>query len=274
MHIHTELLLKALNALRPCSCRLCLKTPRRSYHRLPVIAAGLLVIVPLTAISMTASLMDKYRTTEELDFVMDAAGAAESSGKGLPYEKSIAEKRLKEVLIVLEDAEQHKAQARRKLVEAKREIEKLHGLYGIDATDTGSVLAMVGKETERIVSFLQYLRGKTLIVAAGGPDLGIALTRSLLYTSLGEITDIGIRAQALERARLRIFEVALTAMELGEKLPMLNEEYEKEIDAYQKAWDAYVEARQGVTDAEARIEEVKRITEEVQREIRSLQREL
>ncbi len=133
---------------------------------------------------------------------------------------------------------------------------------------------MVGEKTERIVSFLQYLQAKTFIAPDGGPELGIALTRSLLHMSLGEITDIGIRAHALERARLRIFAVALTAMELGEKLPMLTEEYTKEIAAYQKAWDAYVEARQGVADAETRIEEVKRITEEVQREIRSLQREL
>lgn len=237
---------------------------------------ALLLAVPLSGVGLLgASLVDKYRAGEALDSAMDFAGDAQVSGRGLPYQKLQAEQAVNTAKILLEDAEQHKAQARRKLVEAQRAIVQLRREYGIDVTESGALLTRREEESRKVASFFRYLsQTRSVMLAAAGKDIGMALVQSLLTVSLGEITDRSIRLEVLERARLRVFTVVLRAQELGNSLPLLEREYAKELEAYRLAWEAYRDARNSVSAAEQRIAEVARITEEVQAQIMRLQREL
>lgn len=246
---------------------------RRSRNRLSIVALALLAIVPLAGVSLGASLMEKHKAAEQLEEALHAAGHAPNTG-GLFVQKERAEEQVEAARVALEDAEQHKAQARRKYVEAQEEIETLKQEYGIDATNTGAVLARVRQEREKLMSFAQYMRNRSFLLAAGGPDFGLTLAKNLLHTSLGDITDMSMRNRAMERASFRVFAVSLRAMHLGQEVGMLQQEYDKQLDAYQEAWDHYREALGEVRSAEDRIAEVQRITNEVQAQITGLQREL
>lgn len=241
-------------------------------HRFLIVIVALLAVIPLSGAHLSASLMDKHRAQQELEEALHSAAPAHTGG--LFAQKEEAEKKVEEALVALEDAEQHKAQARRKYVEAKEEIDKLKEGYGIDATNSGAVLARVEEEREKLISFVQYMQNTSFLVASGGSDFGMTLAKNLLHTSLGTITDISMRNRAMERASFRVFAVSLRAKQLGETITMLEEHYEQELEEYQRVWDAYQEAKGEVESVEERIAQVQRITNEVQAQITSLQREL
>lgn len=244
------------------------------HTRLPIVAALLLVLIPLSAAQLGASLMEKHKAAQELDQALDAAEHATHSGRGVYGLQERAENNLEAARIALEDAEQHKNQARRKFVRVMQQIEELQEAYGVDATNSGALLARVEEELEEMTSFVKYLKQHTVFLAAGGPDFGVRLARSLLHTTLGDITDHTIRYNALMRARTRIVAVTYRAKVLGEQAEEYQAEYERQLVEFQKAWDAYVEAQDAVRTADDRIAQVQRITNEVQAQITKLQREL
>lgn len=244
------------------------------HNRLPIIALALLALLPVSGLHMTASLMDKHKAAEELDIALEAAERVQNSGSGLLYEKQKAQKKLAEAEEFLVQAQLKKTRARRELVLVQRTIDQLQKTYGIDATNTGALVASVEAEQEKVGSFLRYIHGKRFMLAAGGPDLGVTIAQNLLYTSLGDITDLGIRNRAITYARLRVFKTALLAKQLGEQVQEKEADYDTYLQYYEQAWQQYMAAKGGLDDANARIAEVQRITAEVESQILSLQREL
>ncbi|MCA9370690.1 MAG: hypothetical protein KC680_01880, partial [Candidatus Peregrinibacteria bacterium] len=227
-------------------------------QRLSIVALALVSFMPLFSVELRASLMEKHQAAEELDIVLKEAESVQHAGSGLFYEKSRAEKQMQELGEQVEAAQFRKTQARRKLVLVHRHIQELNDVYGIDATNTGALIASIEQEEENVSAFLRYVARRQFTLAMGGSDFGVTLAQHLLSTSLGEITDSRVHSRAVTYARLRVFKTALLAKQLGDEARLLEGEYQQELKHYEEVWQQYLEAKQGVSSAQARIAEVQR----------------
>ncbi len=243
-------------------------------NRLLIIALALMVVVPLSAVQITASLTQKYKAAEELDVAMEEAEHVHASGRGLFYRQSVAKEHLDEMRLQLEEAQLQKTQARRAYIVVERELKNLQTDYKIDASNTGALLVQVQQEEKKVASFLRYIRNRGYFLAGSAPDLGLVVASNLAYNTLGELTDMHVRSQAIAKTRYETFERVLLASKLTEESVELEEEYQRELKAYEEVWQQYLEAKGAYDSATNRIAEVQRITAEVDAQILALQREL
>ena len=243
-------------------------------NRLHAILAVSLALVPLSAISLLGSVDDKYQTQIDLNRALDDAAASYRSGNGLFALQKSSEDRLQNAAVRLVDADMTKMRARRAVVALDRRILEAKNSYGIDATNTGSLLAFVQKEQGSLAAFARYLLARDAAVHAAAGDLGVSVLTRMLRYSLGEMTDIGVHDRVLERAKLRIFSVVLDAKNANDERGRVFAAYGNSLVAYEDAWADYQNANDAVDAAKQRIEDVRRTTEEVHDQVLRLQAEL
>jgi len=247
---------------------------KHTHKPFPLLSIAFLALIPLGSVPLGASLSEKYRAAEELNTVMDEAEGVYASGRGLFYALSQKEEAVTKAREALDNVEQKKTLARRAYVQAMRESDRIADASGLDMTSSGTLIADIERGQEQYGDFLQYIHGRRFFVAAAGPDLGITLVRNLLSTSLGDITDIGMRTHAVALARERVLTNALEAKRLINTVALHEGEYQLQSQKYEQAWETYMKAKNEYDSAAARIEEVQRVTNEVQSQITKLQREL
>lgn len=243
-------------------------------NRLHAILAISLAVVPLSAITLLGSVDDKYQTQIDLNEALDSAAASYRSGKGLFTLQKSREADLEKAQVRLADAAVTKSRARRAVVSLDRRIFEAKKSYGIDVTHSGALLAFVQKEQGSFAAFARYLLARDATVHANAGDLGVTVLTQMLHLSLGEMTDIGIRDKALERAKLRVFSVALDAKNANDRRAEVFKNYNDALVAYGDAFVDYRHAAEAVEAAKQRIEDVQRTTEEVHNQVMRLQGEL
>ena len=240
----------------------------------PYLIVAAMTLIPVASVPLGASLTAKHETVEQLHQAMDEAEGVYASGRGLFSAKSQKEKAMIEARDALDIVMRQKAVARRALVLARRDSDHLQQMYGLDMTNSGSLMASIQKEQGEYTAFARYLHGKNIVVAASGPDLGVTFVRNLLSSSLGDITDAGMRTHAISRARNRILVTAVEAKQAMQHISSLEEDYAEFSRQYEEAWKNYSDAKGAYDTVANRIAEVQRITNEVQSQITQLQREL
>jgi len=245
-----------------------------SHRRISVILALLLVAVPLGTVSFIGSLTEKYATVDELNEALDDAAASYRSGQGLFALQKKREAERDAAAVALKIADDAKYAARMAVVAVDRELRDAKTRYGIDVSQSGALLAFIGKEQERLSAFARYLHTRNTITLAMSPDLGVRLITRMLHMSLGEMTEVAVRDRVLERARLRVFQVAMRAQEAQEERKDLHAAYAEALTAYGEAWEDYRRASESAEEAAERIDDVRRITEEVHAQVLELQGEL
>jgi len=247
---------------------------KHTHKPFPYLILAAMTLIPVVSVPLGASLTDKYETVEQLHQAMNEAEGVYASGRGLFSAKSQKEKAMIIARDVLDNVMLQKAIARRALVLARRDAGRIHQMYGLDMTSSGSLMATIQKEQSEYAAFVRYLHGNSFFVAATGPDLGVTLVRNLLTSSLGDITDAGMRTHAITRARARVLSLAVEAKKVMQDVSDLEQEYADFSHQYEEAWQNYSDAKSAYDSATHRIAEVQRITNEVQLQITQLQREL
>lgn len=244
-------------------------------HRLPVVLLLALAIVPLSTVLMVGSVVEKQDVFDELNRAIDDAAASYRSGNGLfSLERKRAEE-LETARVALEESERKKYDARSAVVSVDDTLRSLQSAYGIDVSDSGTLLRFVQGEEKRFAEFARYLQATgDMHGAATSEGLGMRVVTRIIGFSLGEMTESDMRVRVLERAKLRVFSAALQAKEAMANRGTLHAAYESAVSEYAVSWEEYRDAQEALRSTQQRIEDVRRTTEEVHAEVLRLQGEL
>ncbi len=239
--------------------------------RLSVILALLIVATSLGTVPLLAAL-GRGDVQEALDRALRDVHMRKGMERGLEVSQHARAEDLEEAEEELQSVAREKREVRLRLALVNEAIEALRE-HGIDALNPESIASRVEEEREGFLSFIRYIRGRSLRLDPVASGLA-PIVRRFLVASLGEWTDASLQARALERARFTLLGTLLDAEALGDLHRDLLSEHERLVTAYDEALSGVHAAAADIDVTAERLQEIERTVAEVQSQINRLQGEL